>query len=235
MPEILIPKRRIIALDADGVLLDYNKAAANAWHAAFGVFPSVLDAKAYHFRNVYAMDLTDESVKAQYKAEFSKKAWRTMPALPGAIEGCQMLHEMGYELHVVSAMPEDYAQARRDNLRDLGMPIASVTATGAREDASNPKLQTLLRLQPIAFVDDLLLNFEGVHHAMHCALLHWDSVDNPNESHHHALKASSHASMVEFAQYWAEYGPCCEGGRNPARQGDGEHKHPFALECPTFA
>ena len=50
MFDIIIPERRIIALDADGVLLDYNKAAAAVWHSAFGAVPAVRDPKAYLYR-----------------------------------------------------------------------------------------------------------------------------------------------------------------------------------------
>lgn len=38
---------RVIALDADGVLLDYGLAYATAWPKAFGVYPRERDAKAY--------------------------------------------------------------------------------------------------------------------------------------------------------------------------------------------
>jgi len=37
----------IIALDADGVLLDYNAAYRFAWYRAFGELPELLDANAY--------------------------------------------------------------------------------------------------------------------------------------------------------------------------------------------
>ena len=36
-----------IALDADGVLLDYNLAYASAWERAFGVRPELRDPQAY--------------------------------------------------------------------------------------------------------------------------------------------------------------------------------------------
>ncbi len=43
--------RGMIALDADGVLLDYNLAYAGAWERAFGVYPVERDPLAY-----WAMD-----------------------------------------------------------------------------------------------------------------------------------------------------------------------------------
>lgn len=203
MFDIIIPQRRIIALDADGVLLDYNKAAAAVWHSAFGAIPAIKDPTAYHFRNAYDIDLSDRLVHAKYYDAFGKTAWGSMPAMPHAVEGCQMLHDLGYELHVVSSMPVGYADQRAENLRALGMPIASVTATGRVEGGGNPKLAKLLELGPVAFVDDLLSNFEGVHDRMHCAYLHWDSVDNPNQEHEHALKSSTHPDMLSFARYWS--------------------------------
>lgn len=205
MFDIHVPKKRIIALDADGVLLDYNKTAARVWERAFGVYPAMRDPKAYHFRNVYAMDLVDDGMRAKYYATFARIGWRNMPAMPGAVEACQRLHDMGYELQVVSSMPTAFAAQRRDNLRDLGMPIAGVTATGRAKGGGNPKMAALLDFMPVAFVDDLLCNFEGVHDKMHCALIHWDSVDNPNEAHEHVLKASTHTDMLDFADYWEKH------------------------------
>ena len=37
----------IMALDCDGVLLDYNLAYAGAWERAFGVYPREMDPQAY--------------------------------------------------------------------------------------------------------------------------------------------------------------------------------------------
>ncbi len=39
--------RCIVALDADGVLLDYSLAYAGAWERAFGVYPVERDPQAY--------------------------------------------------------------------------------------------------------------------------------------------------------------------------------------------
>lgn len=202
MVDIVIPRKRIIALDADGVLLDYNKAAASVWERAFGVYPAFRDSKAYHFRNVYAMDLVDADVKSKYYATFARIGWRNMLAMPGAVEACQLLHDMGYELQVVSSMPEAFANQRMENLMDLGMPIASVTATGRLKGTANPKLGALLGFMPLAFVDDLLCNFEGVGDKMHCALIQGDSVDNPNKAYEHVFKSSMHTGLLDFAQYW---------------------------------
>lgn len=203
--EIHIPKKRIIALDADGVLLNYNRAAYHVWTRAFGEEPAVKDPGAYHFRNAYEIDLSDPAVSSQYYRMFAKTGWSSMEALPHAVEGCLMLKDMGYELHVVSSMPNAFEKQRHSNLLDLGMPIVSVTATGRGKGGGNPKMEALLAMEPVAFVDDLLSNFEGVHHKMHCALLHWDSVDNPNEAHEHGMKASTHPDMMHFAQYWEQH------------------------------
>ena len=203
MFDIYVPQKRIIALDADGVLLDYNKAAASVWTNAFGAAPELKDPEAYHFRNVYAMDLRDKTIKDKYYETFSRIGWSDMLAMPGAVEACQMLHSMGYELHVVSSMPMAFAAQRYENLLRLGMPISSVIATGRTEGTDNPKRAKLLELAPVAFVDDLLSNFEGVSDAMHCAfVLHWDSMDNPNRGTKPLLAASSHASVLDFATYW---------------------------------
>lgn len=191
-----------ITLDADGVLIDYNTAASRVWGAAFGAIPEIKNPRAYHFHNKYHVDLSDEAVKNHYYETFARQGWIDMPAMPRALEGCQMLVDAGYELHVVTAMPQEFVHFRRENFKDLKFPVASVTATGGAHAKGNPKKETLLALQPVAFVDDLLSNFEFVNHAMHCALLHWECEDNPNDAHEHLLKHSSHSDMVEFATFW---------------------------------
>lgn len=194
-------KKPLIALDCDGVILDYNKAYAQVWAHVTGAHPKVLRQGAYHATNEYAMEFVSDDHKSQFFDAFDIKGWLDMPALPGAVEACQMLDAAGFELVVVSSMPEHRDLHRLMNLQRLGIPVQRVIATGRKPGEINPKLRYLQELKPVAFVDDLVSNFTGVDQT-HCALIDWEVEDNPNMDADYALVDSTHTSLLEFAKYW---------------------------------
>ena len=194
---------KIIALDADGVLLDYNKAAAAVWEETFGLKPPVKNPVSYHIQNMYELELDNVRIRELYYGMFDKIGWWSMPPMPNAVEGCQLLADAGYSLHVVSSMPVQFQEHRVENFKKLGIPITSVTATGMSKDKQhNPKTSKLLELQPVAFVDDLIDNFRGVEHLTHCALLEWNTHDCPNIGKSFRSVSSTHPDMLHFARYW---------------------------------
>lgn len=199
-----------LALDADGVLLDYNKTAARVWEREFNVKLVPKDLGAYHFKNQYhGIDMEAPGHRERFRARFAREGWNSMDALPGVQEACELLVEHGFELHVVTSMPLEYEALRFENLKNLGLPITSVTGTGSHPYL-NPKAQALAKLAPVAFVDDLLKNFQNVD-GVHLAYLHWDAHDSPNlhQPHLKSLIHSEHMDLLSFAQYWVrepEYG-----------------------------
>lgn len=191
----------IIALDCDGVILDYNLAYARLWHHVFGQAPTLIRKGAYHATNEYQMNFESDLHKSQFFDAFDSKGWLDMPALEGAVEACQMLHDAGNELVVVSSMPEHRDLHRLINLQKLGIPVTKVIATGRKPGEVNPKLRFLKQLKPVAFADDLVSNFIGVEQ-VHCALIDWNVPDNPNVDADHSLVSSKHGSLLDFASYW---------------------------------
>lgn len=194
-------KKPLIALDCDGVILDYNLAYSRVWEHVFGTPPTVLCKGAYHATNEYQMLFDTNEHKAKFFDAFDIKGWLDMPALPGAVEACKILVAAGNELVVVSSMPEHRDLHRLMNLQRLGIPVNRVIATGRKPDEVNPKLRYLDELKPVAFVDDLVSNFIGVTD-MHCALVEWNVADNPNHEADHSIVHSKHASLLDFAKYW---------------------------------
>lgn len=194
-------KRPLIALDCDGVILDYNLAYARIWEYVFGKPPVLLTKGAYHATNEYQMVFETNDHKAKFFDAFDMKGWLDMPALPGAIEACKILESAGNELVVISSMPEHRDLHRLMNLQRLGIPVNRVIATGRKPDEVNPKLRYLDELKPVVFVDDLVSNFIGVTDT-HCALIEWNVSDNPNHDVDHSIVHSKHVSLLEFAKYW---------------------------------
>lgn len=135
--------RAIIALDADGVLLDYNLAYAAAWERAYGVRPLERDPAAYWAKNRWDVpDLADDEL-IRFRRYFDAAFWTSLPAMAGAIDACQLLHDAGYELVCVTAMQFEFAEARERNLRELGFPIRRVLATGGDASRGSPKRSAL--------------------------------------------------------------------------------------------
>lgn len=119
----------IIALDADGVLLDYHHAYARAWAKAFGRLPAVRDPLAYWPIDRWDVRRLAGDELAQFRACFDHHHWSSIPAMPGAVDACHALVAAGYELLCVSAIEPQFAMARLQNLRQCGFPIERMVAT----------------------------------------------------------------------------------------------------------
>ena len=196
-----VRSRRLLALDCDGVLLDYNAAFPGVWRAAFGTELKLAVPASYHASAAYGIEFRDDAHRVAFFAAFGEEAWSKMPALPGALEACMRLSKAGYELVCVTSMPVAFQAARVRNLLELGFPIETVFAVG-RPGTDNPKREVLNRLMPLAFVDDLAHNFRQVDPAVHKALVHGGEHDNPNSDEHRVMADSVHADLAGFAHVW---------------------------------
>jgi phosphoglycolate phosphatase-like HAD superfamily hydrolase len=194
--------RPFIALDADGVLLDFQLGYASAWQRAFGHAPAERDPLAYWPMDRWQVERLDPPRRAVFKAAFDEYFWTTMPAISGAVDACHRLQQAGFDLVCVSALDLEFEAARLRNLRSLGFPIERVIATGHVEGARSPKADAIESLQPIAFVDDYLPYMRGVPDHVHKALVLRAPNGSPNVGADMALAKSVHADLVEFADHW---------------------------------
>jgi beta-phosphoglucomutase-like phosphatase (HAD superfamily) len=87
--------RPILALDADGVLVDLHVGYARAWHRAFGIFPAERDPLAYWPMDRWDVDKVDAEQRLQLRAQFDESLWESLPAIAGAVEACHRLHDAG--------------------------------------------------------------------------------------------------------------------------------------------
>jgi len=191
-------------LDADGVLLDYNAAYANAWEKAFGKLPALRDPDAYWPMDHWAVERLSGESLTRFRSEFNEEFWSTIPAIDGAVEACNQLADEGYRLVCVTALDEAFAEARRHNLLALGFPIDHVIVTaGAGHDVS-PKRDAIERLMPAAFVDDFLPYHRGLSADVHKALILRESNGSPNVGVELADVDSQHANLKAFTTWWLE-------------------------------
>ena len=197
-----MPGGLTIALDADGVLLDYSSAYADAWATAFGERPVWRDPEAYWPIDRWAVERLQGERLAKFRAAFDEQFWSTVPAIAGAVEACHRLVEAGYRLVCVSAVDGVFAAARRHNLKTLGFPIAEMIATTGDDGEVSPKAAALAKLQAIAFVDDYLPYHRGIKPPVHKALILRGSRGSPNIGPELAFIDSQHANLEAFADWW---------------------------------
>lgn len=194
----------IIALDADGVLLDYGLAYAGAWHKAFGAYPGERDPLAYWPIDRWVVERVEGEKLDLLRRAFDGDFWSSIPPVPGAIEACHNLSDAGYELVCVTALPEEFRAARERNLRLHGFPIDLVHATDNVATAASPKADTLNALKPAVFVDDYLPYFIGVDSAIHRALILRGVTGSPNTGELLVHTDSRHADLLAFAHWWLQ-------------------------------
>lgn len=196
---------KLIALDADGVLLDYNKAYGRAWERAFGQPLELANPNAYWARDRWGAPWLEGATKERFRQAFNHDFWSSIPAVEGAVAACRTLHSAGFRLVVVSALPTQHRQARLDNLHRLGLPVDDVIATPPQSasSATSPKARALAKLQPQVFVDDYLPYLRGVpRERTHLALITRDPEGSPNQGPEMHLAHSTHANLAEFARWW---------------------------------
>lgn len=195
-------KKKVLAFDADGVMLNYNEAYPGVYQKAFGKLLELVRPDAYHATNAYGLTLTPGTVEHdQFFAHFGEDAWSTMPLLPGVREACWLLHDAGYEIVCVTSMPTRFQEARRANFLLHELPIDRVIATG-RYLGEHPKKAHIDELAPVAFVDDLAHNFIGIGPEVHKALIDYGNYDSPNLGQDLTVADSKHGTLLEFAHWW---------------------------------
>ena len=194
--------RPLIALDADGVLLDFHLGYAGAWARAFGSAPAERDPLAYWPIDRWEVERLDEERRLHFRRHFDEQFWSSVPAIEGAVEACHRLHDAGFDLVCVSALEAAHEAARLRNLRDHGFPIERVIATGNAAGERSPKADAIAAIQPLAFVDDYLPYFRGVPDSVHRALIMRGSSGTPNTGAELSLADSLHDDLLAFAADW---------------------------------
>jgi phosphoglycolate phosphatase-like HAD superfamily hydrolase len=194
--------RPLIALDCDGVLLDFQLGYATAWERAFGYLPAERDPLAYWPIDRWEVERLTPGRRPIFRASFDERFWTTMPPIAGALEACCRLHDAGHDLVCVSALDNEFEAARLRNLRNLGFPVERVIATGNAEGERSPKADAIETLNPVAFVDDYVLYMRGLPRHVHTALVLRAPNGSPNVGPDLALASSVHEDLAGFANHW---------------------------------
>lgn len=203
----------VIALDADGVLLDFHAAYRQAWAQAFGYLPKLRDPLAYWPMHRWEVRRLDSAELEKFRACFDEAYWATIPPVPGAVSACERLCAAGYDLICVSAIETHLGSARQRNLRDCGFPIETVIATSAEAEIGvSPKADALRQVRPVAFVDDYLPYFRGIPDDIHAALVLREQNGSPNTGEDlHTITHSQHTDLASFVDWWLLRGSLAAG------------------------
>jgi hypothetical protein len=191
---------KTIVLDGDGVVFDYRQAYPAVWKKAFGTEIKMVEPNAYHAHTAHGVKFETPAQETRFFAFFDEEAWATMPLMEGAAEACALLVDCGYRLVIVSSMNPKFAGARLRNCELHNLPISEVFAV-RRVGIGNPKLPILHELQPVALVDDLKDNFEGLQPSIHSAFINYGRFDCPSIGHE-VIPDSEHRSLLDFARFW---------------------------------
>ncbi len=202
MKDIPAKESSTIALDCDGVLLDYSTAYARAWERAFDTRPALQNDRAYWPMDRWGIPRLDGESLERFRSVFDEEFWRTIPAVPGAVEACHLLESQGIRLVCVTALDNQFASARFKNLNDLGFLIDQVITTGNDASVCSPKAAALASLKPVAFVDDFAPYLVGVDDGIHKALIVRDPVGSPNVGDALQHSHSQHDDLLGFARWW---------------------------------
>jgi phosphoglycolate phosphatase-like HAD superfamily hydrolase len=168
----------IIAIDGDGVLLNYNQAFGAVWNRQFNTVLTPHEPRAYHAHTFWNVTLPPHP--HAFWDRFDAEGWSAMPAMEGAVDACHRLVAAGYQLVCVTSMPAHRAGDRQANLHLHGFPIHRVVATGsALPGTENPKLTALRALAPVWMVDDELRKLQDLD-GIQLALIDPGHPDSPN-------------------------------------------------------
>lgn len=192
----------IIALNADGVLLDYHVAYRSAWKNAFNHLPELKDPNVYWPIDRWVVCKLDGDELVHFRRFFNEEFWSTIPAIDGAIHACNQLHDAGFELVCVSAIESKFENTRLENLINLGFPIRRVIATSNTASATSPKAAALSLLNPLIFVDDFLHYHRGISADIHRALITRETNGTPNIGTELDNIDSSHHNLLAFSDWW---------------------------------
>ncbi len=192
----------LIALDADGVLLDYHAAYRGAWSRAFGSLPSLRDPHAYWPIDRWDVERLFGARLAHFRSHFNEEFWSSIPPCEGAVEACHRLRAAGYDLVCVSAIEDQFLAARTKNIQDCGFPIDRVYATHGAAGPISPKAKTLTKLSPVAFVDDYLPYMRGLPADIHAALVIREPNGSPNTGDELRIVQSQHKDLDDFSTWW---------------------------------
>lgn len=145
-------KRCTVALDCDGVLLDFLTHFKTIGEYALG--RELIDSS-----NVYDLSArygltSDERSRIMHIFE-KENGWSNLPSLDGALDSAKELQEAGHRVIVVTAIEEQFRTARLSNLAHFGFVPDHMYCVGTQH--GHTKSDAYKEEMPHVIVDDRLV------------------------------------------------------------------------------
>lgn len=188
-----MPKPNVIAVDVDGVLVEFLSGFERAFEATIGR-PAVRISPSWALDVAYGISAAE--LDAVWRAVAAMHIYRDLPPLPGAFEALRMLDDAGYEVHAVTAIEPQYWDDRYENLSALGFKGNSIHAVG-----HGPKTPVLQQLRPVLFADDQVKHLHQAPFVPNRVWIHTQDEQFPEIGGVHTHEAPS---LLEFVQHWLE-------------------------------
>lgn len=139
-----------LAFDADGVLLNFLSSFAAAGQRAVGR-PLVSRNSSYSLASRYS--LTSDELTKTWNEFNAGPYWRNLNPIEGAIESIEKLQSAGFRnIHVVTAIPEEFRADRHANFRKLGFTPEAIHCV--EHTTRWAKVPPITALRPFLFIDD---------------------------------------------------------------------------------
>ena len=107
---------KLIVLDCDGVLVDYNTYYGEMYQRIFNKKIEIINHNSYHAENYYGLTWENSQQKDYFISQFNLHGWHDMPALEGAVEATQTLKQQGYKIIILTSIPSSAQEKRHQNL-----------------------------------------------------------------------------------------------------------------------
>ena len=150
-------KKSNVAVDADGVVLDFLTRFELAAKECLGRVIVRLNTE-YDLGIRYG--LTEHEVNQVWEHFHNAAHWKHIPIIPGAAQAIAKLQEQ-HHVHLVTAIDLHLHESRRFNLLTHGIDNITIHCTGHKES----KLGALRALAPVVYFDDHPKHIEEAFHA----------------------------------------------------------------------
>lgn len=184
-----------IALDVDGVLLNFEK----AYHdLAVEIMGDKINFNPYHYQLHEFLGLTKEENEVIWSEFNARKLVRNFELLPGVEQGIKNIVDAGFEIYIVSAIDPIDTDDRTYNLQQLGIHAKEVHCVGGNHSS---KHHHIAQIDPHVFIDDRIDHLQRSLHVPHLVWIDRNQIQYPiSEDQPHATTPS----LLEWTEKFME-------------------------------
>lgn len=200
---------KTIALDVDGVLLDFTKACDEYVEKNLGKKP-IKKVDGFNL-NITSMQIryglsTNDEVLSLLDKMVEDGFYKNIPELEGAREAVSKIKEHGYKIVVVTAIHDGAKEDRLENLKNiLNLVPDEIYCVGMGKSKS----QIIAEVHPDIFIDDRMKYLKGGDKVFHCVWVDQEESQDGDETlvnvHVKSLKEWTDRYLDQVTEILNEY------------------------------